>query len=66
VQDGDMVTIDAENNRLSVDLSDQELQTRRRSWTAPSLKATRGTLYKYIQLVRSASEGCITDGAPNS
>ncbi|MFN5768815.1 MAG: dihydroxy-acid dehydratase [Pirellulaceae bacterium] len=66
VQDGDMVTIDAENNRLSVDLSDQELQTRRSSWTAPPLKATRGTLYKYIQLVRSASEGCITDGGPHS
>jgi len=66
VEAGDMVTIDAENNRLSVDLSDEELQARRRSWTAPPLKATRGTLYKYIQLVRSASEGCITDSGPHS
>ncbi len=61
VQDGDIVTIDAEKNALDVDVSEQELQQRRQAWVAPPLKATRGTLYKYIKNVKSASEGCVTD-----
>ncbi len=48
-------------NRLDVDLSEEELADRRSNWTAPPLKATRGTLYKYIKSVKSASEGCVTD-----
>ena len=39
----------------------QELARRRERWTPPPLKATRGTLYKYIKAVKSASEGCVTD-----
>ena len=61
LQDGDQVTIDAETNRLDVDLSDDELAKRKAAWTEPPLKATRGTLYKYIKCVRTASEGCVTD-----
>lgn len=61
VQDNDLITIDAHNNRLVVDISDQEIANRRQTWTAPALKATRGTLYKYIKNVKSASEGCVTD-----
>ena len=61
VANGDSITIDAENNRIDVDLSDEELDSRRARWTAPPLKATRGTLYKYIKNVKSASEGCVTD-----
>ncbi|RMF39445.1 MAG: dihydroxy-acid dehydratase [Planctomycetota bacterium] len=61
VQDGDIVTIDAEQNRLDVDVSESEMQRRRQAWQAPPLKATRGTLYKYIKNVKSASEGCVTD-----
>jgi dihydroxy-acid dehydratase len=61
LQDGDLVTIDAETNRLDVDLSDEELASRRQSWSEPPLKATRGTLYKYIKNVKTASEGCVTD-----
>jgi dihydroxy-acid dehydratase len=61
LQDGDIVTIDAETNRLDVNLSEQELAKRRKSWTAPPLKATRGTLFKYIKNVKTASEGCVTD-----
>jgi len=61
IEEGDEITIDAEQNTLMVNLSDQELTERRASWTAVPLKATRGTLHKYIQLVRSASEGCVTD-----
>lgn len=61
VRNGDIVTINAETNRLDVDLSEQELQQRREQWVAPPLKARRGTLYKYIKNVKSASEGCVTD-----
>jgi len=61
VHDGDTITIDAEQNRLDVQLSDSELQKRRAAWKAPPLKATKGTLYKYIKNVKSASEGCVTD-----
>ena len=61
VANGDSITIDAENNRIDVDLSDEELDSRRARWTAPPLKVTRGTLYKYIKNVKSASEGCVTD-----
>jgi dihydroxy-acid dehydratase len=61
VKTGDRVTIDAEAHTLSVDLSDAELKSRRARWTAPAFKANRGTLYKYIKNVKSASEGCVTD-----
>ena len=61
LQNGDTVTIDAVNNTLSVDLTDEALAERRSSWVMPPYKATRGTLYKYIKNVKSASEGCVTD-----
>ena len=61
VRDGDIITIDAETRTLSVDISDADMTQRRNQWTMPPYKATRGTLYKYIQLVKDASEGCVTD-----
>ena len=61
IQNGDMITIDAESKSLSVALSDSELDARRKTWTMPPYKASRGTLYKYIKNVKTASEGCVTD-----
>jgi dihydroxy-acid dehydratase len=61
IRDGDMVTIDAETRSLSVDVSDADMTQRLNQWTMPPYKATRGTLYKYIRLVKDASEGCVTD-----
>ncbi|MGC4066574.1 MAG: dihydroxy-acid dehydratase [Polyangiaceae bacterium] len=61
VRDGNRIVIDAESNRIDVELSDSELTERRRTFVAPKLKAERGTLYKYIKNVKSASEGCVTD-----
>jgi dihydroxy-acid dehydratase len=61
VRDGDMITIDAETRSLSVAVSDAEMAQRRGQWTVPPYKATRGTLSKYIRLVKDASEGCVTD-----
>lgn len=61
VETGDRITIDAARNCLDVDLSENELAARKARWKAPPYKATRGTLYKYIQRVKTASEGCVTD-----
>jgi len=61
VKDGDEITIDAEAKILSMDVSDADMDKRREQWTMPPYKATRGTIYKYIQLVKNASEGCVTD-----
>ena len=61
VQDGDVVTIDAERNALDVDLPEAELTRRRATWAAPAPRFTKGVLYKYMKTVASASEGCVTD-----
>jgi dihydroxy-acid dehydratase len=61
VQNGDTITIDAEKRVIDVHLSDEELAARQANWVAPAYKAIRGTLYKYIKNVKSASEGCVTD-----
>jgi dihydroxy-acid dehydratase len=61
VKDGDQIVIDAAANRLDVQVSADELSRRRSAWKAPPYKATRGTLFKYIKTVKSASEGCVTD-----
>ena len=61
IRTSDRVTIDAEKNLIEVDLSDEELAARKRTWQMPAYKANRGTLAKYIRLVKSASLGCVTD-----
>ncbi|MFP8878423.1 MAG: dihydroxy-acid dehydratase [Myxococcota bacterium] len=60
---GDIITIDAKKGVIDLEVSDEELDRRRVQWTAPPLKATRGTLAKYIRCVSSASLGCVTDGS---
>jgi len=61
VRTGDKITIDAEKNVLTLHVAETELAARRGAWIAPPYKSTRGTLAKYIRLVKSASEGCVTD-----
>jgi len=61
IENGDQISIDSENNTIEVHISDTEMTTRRKAWQAPPYKANRGTLYKYIKNVKSASEGCVTD-----
>ena len=61
VEDGDIITIDAETNTISVEVSEEKLQKRRQNWKAPELKFERGVLYKYAKTVSSASKGCVTD-----
>jgi len=56
-----MITIDAETNRLDVNLSDEEIKERLKSWKKPKATVTRGTLAKYAALVGDASHGALTD-----
>ena len=61
VENGDIITIDAENNSIRLEISESELATRKLKWKAPKLKVSSGILYKYAKLVSSASKGCVTD-----
>lgn len=61
IRNGDLIIIDAEIQRLDVDVSEEEMAARKTAWQMPHYKARRGTLYKYIKNVRNASEGCVTD-----
>lgn len=61
VEDGDIITIDAASNEISVDLSDDEIAKRKAKWVQPAPKHKKGILYKYAKMVSSASEGCVTD-----
>ncbi|KAA8913425.1 dihydroxy-acid/6-phosphogluconate dehydratase [Sphaerosporella brunnea] len=61
LQDGDVVTIDAETNELSMDVSDEEIAARLSKWEAPRMKVNRGTLAKYAYLVGDASHGAVLD-----
>jgi dihydroxy-acid dehydratase len=61
IRNGDVITIDDEKHTIEVKLTKKDLATRKKAWKAPVLKATRGSLAKYIRLVKPASEGCVTD-----
>lgn len=61
LQDGDKIIIDAANNLLHVELSEEELHLRQKQWKKPEPRVKSGMLYKYLKNVSSASEGCVTD-----
>ncbi|MCS6866467.1 MAG: dihydroxy-acid dehydratase [Gemmataceae bacterium] len=60
VQNGDSITIDADQKVLTLNISHEEWQTRKAQWQAPALRVERGVLAKYAKLVQSASEGAVT------
>lgn len=60
LHDGDIITIDINKNRIDVDLSEQEIEERRKLWKKPEDKLCAGMLKKYRNLVSSATEGCVT------
>jgi len=60
LKDGDIITIDAEKGTLSVALSDEEFEARRKDWSAPKTQYTTGALWKYAQLVGPANKGALT------
>jgi dihydroxy-acid dehydratase len=59
VQNGDIITINAVENKIVVDLTAEELEARRKKWQKPDAPL-KGFLKKYRQTVSSASKGCIT------
>ena len=61
VNDEDIIELDATKNTITVQVSDEELKTRRKAWTQPKLKAQKGILFKYAKQVKTAAEGCVTD-----
>jgi dihydroxy-acid dehydratase len=61
IENGDKILIDGVNNVLNVELTDEEIESRRAKWKAPELKKKKGVLYKYAKTVSTASEGCVTD-----
>ena len=61
VQDGDVVTISAEDNTISMNVSDEEIKQRLSEWKRPRKMVTRGVLAKYEALVGDASHGAVTD-----
>jgi len=62
LKDGDVLIIDVRNNRVEAKISEEEISLRRAQWTKPVPKITQGVLFKYAQMVSSASIGCVTDG----
>ena len=61
VENGDKITIDIGKKTINIDITDEEMKARKDKWVMPPYKANRGTLYKYIKNVKSASDGCVTD-----
>jgi len=63
VKNGDPIRIDARSDKRTIDLliSDEEWKKRQSEWSPPPLRVSYGTLFKYIQTVATASEGCVTD-----
>jgi len=64
VKDDDIIKIDVAKNKLTLKVSDKEINKRKKKWKQPKLKATNGVLFKYAQQVKDASEGCVTDEFP--
>ena len=65
IKNGDSITIDAEKNSIDLQVSDSEINDRRKAWKAPDYKVKSGSLFKYIKNVSSASQGCVTDEFSN-
>ena len=61
VENGDTITIDAENNELKLVINEHEMERRLEKWQQPPPRYTRGVLAKYAKLVSSASTGAVTD-----
>lgn len=61
IENGDLITINAESNTIEADLSREVILQRKKLWKVPDIKYTGGVLYKYAKTVSSASQGCVTD-----
>ena len=60
IEDGDVITIDAEERRVDISVDAEELARRRANWVRPRSGVTTGALAKYRAEVSSASQGAVT------
>ncbi len=65
VEDDDIIEIDIATKKITLKVTEEEINARKRRWKGRPLKVNKGVLYKYAQCVSSAAEGCITDGPPS-
>jgi dihydroxy-acid dehydratase len=63
VKDEDVIELDVTKNTINLKISEEEIAQRRAAWKQPSLKATKGILFKYAKYVKNAANGCVTDEA---
>jgi dihydroxy-acid dehydratase len=61
VKDEDIIEIDTINKKMTLKISQEEIETRKQNWKQPLLNATKGILYKYAKYVKTAADGCVTD-----
>ncbi|KAF5736663.1 dihydroxy-acid dehydratase chloroplastic [Tripterygium wilfordii] len=61
LKNGDIININVRQRRIDVQITGEEMEDRRKNWTPPPYRASRGALYKYIKNVQPASKGCVTD-----
>ena len=61
VNDDDIIEIDVTKNTITLQVPEEEIAKRKKSWKQPELKAKNGILYKYAKQVKTAAEGCVTD-----
>ena len=64
VEDNDIIELDVATKKMTLKVSEDVIAERRSKWKQPSLKVTKGLLFKYAMCVKDASEGCVTDEAP--
>jgi dihydroxy-acid dehydratase len=61
VKDGDVIELDAIKRTMTLQVSEEEIEMRRKQWVRPELKAKKGLLFKFAQRTTTAAEGCVTD-----
>jgi len=61
VQDDDMIELNVSTKKMTLKIADAEIEQRRKNWKRPALNVSKGVLFKYAQVVKDASEGCVTD-----
>ena len=63
VEDDDVIEIDVASKKMTLKVSEELIKIRRNNWNQPTLKETKGVLFKYAKCVKDASQGCVTDEA---
>jgi dihydroxy-acid dehydratase len=63
VKDEDRIELNVSTKKMTLKVSEEEINKRKAGWKQPKLNAVKGVLFKYAQCVKDASQGCVTDEA---